>query len=190
MINPIAFSILGIDVRWYGIIISCGILLSGYIATLNAKADNLSEDSIIDYILLSLPFCVIGARAYYVIFEYSSYKGNILKMLNIREGGLAIHGALISGLLVAYFYCKKKNISFFRFFDIICVSIPLGQSIGRWGNYTNSEAYGVPTDLPWAINVDGTMVHPTFLYESIWNFALFIFLMYQACQIQSICQPC
>ena len=178
MINPIAFSILGIDVRWYGIIISCGILLSGYIATLNAKADNLSEDSIIDYILLSLPFCVIGARVYYVIFEYSSYKGNILKMLNIREGGLAIHGALIAGVIVAYFYCKKKNISFFRFFDIICVSIPLGQSIGRWGNYTNSEAYGVPTDLPWAINVDGTMVHPTFLYESIWNFALFIFLMY------------
>ena len=101
MINPIAFSILGIDVRWYGIIISCGILLSGYIATLNAKADNLSEDSIIDYILLSLPFCVIGARAYYVIFEYSSYKGNILKILNIREGGLAIHGALIAGVLVA-----------------------------------------------------------------------------------------
>lgn len=178
MINPIAFSIFGIDVRWYGILISFGILISGYIATINAKADNISEDSVIDYILWALPFCVIGARVYYVIFELGSYGGDILKMINIREGGLAIHGGLIAGIIVSYVYCKRKNLRFFKFFDVICVSIPLGQSIGRWGNYTNGEAYGTPTDLPWAITIDSVKVHPTFLYESLWNFALFLFLMY------------
>lgn len=178
MINPVAFTLFGIDVRWYGILISLGIMISGYIAAQNAKKIGLTEDDIIDYILWALPFCIIGARAYYVFFEWDSYKDNIISVLKVREGGLAIHGGIIMGIAVAIVYCKKKKLDFFEFFDIICVSLPLGQSIGRWGNFTNSEAYGTPTKLPWAINIDATMVHPTFLYESIWNFCLFLFLMY------------
>ncbi|MGP1567176.1 MAG: prolipoprotein diacylglyceryl transferase [Peptoanaerobacter stomatis] len=176
MINPIAFTILGIQVRWYGVIITLGLLIAGYIAMKNARYIGFKDDYITDYVLWAMPFCIIGARLYYVIFEWDYYKGDFFKIINIREGGLVIHGGLIAGFLVAYFYTKAKKINFMQFADIICVSIPLGQSIGRWGNFTNSEAYGTATNLPWAININGQMVHPTFLYESIWNFALFIFL--------------
>lgn len=178
MINPVAFTIFNLEIRWYGILITMGLLISGYIATKNAQYDSLTSDDVTDYILWALPFCILGARLYYVVFEWEYYKGDFLKIISIREGGLAIHGGLIAGFLVAYFYCKFKNINLLKFADIICVSIPLGQSIGRWGNYTNSEAYGTVTNLPWAIQIDGQMVHPTFLYESIWNFFLFLFLFY------------
>ena len=161
MMNPIAFNLFGVSVRWYGVIITLGILISGYIAILNAKRVNIKADDITDYMLIAMPFCIIGARLYYVFFQWEYYKGDIFKIINTREGGLAIHGGIIAGILVAYFYCKRRKLKFLEFFDIICVSIPLGQSIGRWGNFTNSEAYGTPT----------------FLYESLWNFMLFIFLM-------------
>ena len=177
MMNPIAFNLFGLSVRWYGVIITLGILISGYIAILNAKRVNIKADDITDYMLIAMPFCIIGARLYYVFFQWEYYKGDIFKIINTREGGLAIHGGIIAGILVAYFYCKRRKLKFLEFFDIICVSIPLGQSIGRWGNFTNSEAYGTPTNLPWAIEINGNMVHPTFLYESLWNFILFIFLM-------------
>ena len=172
--NPIAFNLFGVSVRWYGVIITFGIIISGYIAISNAKKVNIKADDITDYILVAMPFCIIGARLYYVFFQWEYYKGEII---NVRQGGLAIHGGIIAGILVAYFYCKNKKLKFLEFFDIICVSIPLGQSIGRWGNFTNSEAYGTQTNLPWAIEINGNMVHPTFLYESLWNLSLFIFLM-------------
>lgn len=178
MINPVAFTIFHIEVRWYGILIALAMIIAGYIAVRNAQYDDLSSDDIVDFILWALPFCIIGARLYYVIFEWQYYQGDFFKIINIRQGGLAIHGGLIAGFIVAYIYCNVKNIKFLKFIDIICVSLPLGQSIGRWGNFTNSEAYGSPTDLPWAIVIDGQKVHPTFLYESIWNLILFTFFIF------------
>ena len=113
---------------------------------------------------------------YYVIFNWGYYSQNPSQILNFRGGGMAIHGALIGGILVGLIYTKIKKINFFKMADIALIGMPLAQAIGRWGNYINGEAHGGPTNLPWGIMVDGVKVHPTFLYESIWDFGIFIFL--------------
>ena len=176
--NPIAFEIFGISVRWYGILISLGMLLGTVIAVKESRRIGFDEEKLIDLLILAIPLAVIGARIYYVIFNWQYYKGDILKIINIRGGGLAIHGAIIVSVLVALVYCKVKKISFWEIADIVAPSIILGQAIGRWGNFINQEAYGTPTDLPWGIVVNGQRVHPTFLYESIWDFSVFLFLLW------------
>ena len=125
-----------------------------------------------------MPVGVIGARLYYVVFNWDYYAGDIFKIINIRSGGLAIHGGLIFGFLTAALLCKLWNIRPLNLLDLAAPAVALAQSVGRWGNYFNSEAHGGPTDLPWAIPVDGQMVHPTFLYESVWCFLLFLILLY------------
>ncbi len=175
--NPVAFEIFGLQVRWYGLLISTGMLLGTLLALREAKRVGLDENKIIDLVLFAIPAAIIGARIYYVIFNWDYYNGDILKIINIRQGGLAIHGGVIFGVLVGYVFTKYNNLNFFKIADIVAPSIILGQSIGRWGNFINQEAYGTPTNLPWAITVNGTKVHPTFLYESIWNFGVFLFLM-------------
>lgn len=175
--NPVAFEIFGISVRWYGILISLGMLLGIFIAYFEAKRLGYNPDDIIDLALWAIPAALIGARLYYVIFQWEYYKGNILKILNTREGGLAIHGGIIGGVLVGYLFTRIKKMPFWKTADIVAPSIALGQAIGRWGNFINGEAHGGPTNLPWGIIVDGVKVHPTFLYESLWDFGLFIFLI-------------
>lgn len=176
--DSIAFTIFGIDVAWYGIMISIGILLGIVIAIIRATRENLHEDIILDLALIAVPIAVIGARLYYVILKWDYYGQNLADIIRIREGGLAIHGAIIAGVLTGYLFCRYKKIDFWLLADICAPSIILGQAIGRWGNYFNQEAYGTPTNLPWAIEIEGVMVHPTFLYESLWNFGVFIFLLY------------
>jgi len=176
--SPIAFEIFGIEIAWYGIIISVGIILGVFIATKRAIAVGLHDETVMDMCLFAIPAAIIGARAYYVIFKWDYYSQNLSHIYRIREGGLAIHGAVIAGVFVAYIFCRYKKIDFLTLADVCAPSLILGQSIGRWGNYFNQEAHGGPTDLPWAIEINGQMVHPTFLYESIWNFLVFIFLMY------------
>lgn len=175
--DPVAFNIFGISIRWYGILISTGILIGILIAYYEAKRQGYNPDDIIDLSLWCIPAALIGARLYYVAFQWEYYKGNILKILNTREGGLAIHGGLIAAVLVGYFFTRAKKMPFLKTADIIAPSIALGQAIGRWGNYINGEAHGGPTNLPWGILVDGVKVHPTFLYESIWDLGLFILLV-------------
>ncbi|WP_372996768.1 prolipoprotein diacylglyceryl transferase [Lutispora sp.] len=175
--NPVAFEIFGISVRWYGILISLGMLLGIFIAYFEAKRLGYNPDDIIDLALWAIPAALIGARLYYVIFQWEYYKGNILKILNTREGGLAIHGGIIGGVLAGYLFTRIKKMPFWKTADIVAPSIALGQAIGRWGNFINGEAHGGPTNLPWGIIVDGVKVHPTFLYESLWDFGLFIFLI-------------
>lgn len=175
--DPIAFEIFGIAVRWYGILLSTGILTGILLAYYEAKRLGYDPEYIIDLALWCVPAAVIGARAYYVIFEWDYYNGNIARMINIREGGLAIHGALIAAVVVGYVFTRVRKISFWDTADIVAPSIIIGQAIGRWGNFVNAEAHGGPTDLPWGIMVDGIKVHPTFLYESLWNIGVFIFLM-------------
>jgi phosphatidylglycerol:prolipoprotein diacylglycerol transferase len=176
--DPIAFKIFGIPIMWYGLFIASGVLIGTILALKSAKRKGIDEDTLLDFLLFVIPGAIIGARLYYVIFSWDTYRDNPIQALNIRGGGLAIHGAIIVGVIIAIFFCKKRKLSFWKLADIVAPSLILGQAIGRWGNFTNGEAHGGPTDLPWGIIVDGVKVHPTFLYESIWNFLVFGFLLW------------
>lgn len=176
--NSTAFTIFGIPIQWYGILIASGVLIGGLIGLKEAKRKGIEEDTILDLLIFAVPLAIIGARLYYVIFTWDSYKDNPIEALNIRGGGMAIHGAVIMAIIVAAIFCKIRKVKFWVIADIAAPSLILGQAIGRWGNYINQEAYGRPTDLPWGIIIDGVKVHPTFLYESIWNFLVFIFLLW------------
>lgn len=173
--DPIAFEIAGIEIRWYGILIAAGMLLAVLLSCKRAYYHSLSDEDVLDICLWVLPIGVIGARIYYVLFNLQYYD-TIAEAVNIRAGGLAIHGGLIFGVLTVLAVCRHKKIKPLNVVDLIISTVPLAQSIGRWGNYFNGEAHGGPTDLPWGIIVDGVKVHPTFLYESIWCLLLFIFL--------------
>lgn len=176
--NPIAFTLFGIDVRWYGILIGLGFVLAILLSYKRAPKFGIKEDYILDFSLFLIPAAVIGARTYYVIFNWDYYGADFSRMLDIRSGGLAIHGGLIAGILVGIAVCKYHRIHILNLADVCFPAVALAQSIGRWGNYFNSEAHGGPTDLPWAIYVNGEYVHPTFLYESIWCLAIFLFLVF------------
>ena len=176
--GSVAFRIFGLDVMWYGLLIGGGFLLATIISYLRAPKHQIKPDFILDLVIWMIPAAIVGARAYYVIFSWSDYAGDWKKILDIRSGGLAIHGGLILCFLVGYFVCKHYKQGFVRTADLVAVSIPLAQAIGRWGNFFNEEAHGMQTDLPWAQIIDGVGYHPTFLYESIWCFALFWFLLW------------
>lgn len=180
------------SIYWYGVIIALGLFLGLYLATREADRLGLKKDYFIDLVVIATPVAIIFARIYYVIFEWDLYRdGPLWKMIAVWEGGIAIHGALIGAVLTAILYARYKNISFFQLADIAAPSIILGQAIGRWGNFMNQEAHGGPISqttyenfhqyLPdFIMNqmcIDGMMYHPTFLYESVWNFIVFGFLL-------------
>ena len=176
--NPVAFEIFGLEIRWYGILIASGVLFGTILALREARRIGFNEELILDLLIWAVPICLVGARLYYVIFSWDLYKDNPIEALNIRNGGLAIHGALLAAIIVAIVFTRMKKINFWTLADICAPSLILAQAIGRWGNYINQEAYGRPTDLPWGIMVNGVKVHPTFLYESLWNFLVFLFLLW------------
>ena len=181
-INPVAFKLFGLEVRWYGILIAIGAFLAINVAEKMGKRYNykdglynlFSSDLGIFVILLG----VIGARLYYVIFQWDYYRENPGEILAIRNGGLAIYGGILAGLLATYIFSRIKKIKFMTILDCLAPAVPLAQAIGRWGNFINGEAHGGPTDLPWGIMVDGIKVHPTFLYESLLDFFIFILLYF------------
>ena len=173
--DPIAFTIAGIEVRWYGVLIAFGMMLGVLIACKRAPKHSFKEDDVLDVCLWMLPMGVLGARIYYVIFNLEYYH-SFADAVNIRAGGLAIHGGLIFGMITVLLVCRHKGINPLNMLDLLFASVALGQAIGRWGNFFNGEAHGGPTDLPWGIIVDGQKVHPTFLYESIWCLILFFAL--------------
>ena len=175
--DKVAFTIFGIDIMWYGVLLSLGMILGSLIAMKEAKRVDLKEDDILDLAIFAIPLGLLGARLYYVLFNLDYYLENPSQILNFRGGGMAIHGALITGFLTGYIFCKIRKLDFFKMADTVILGMPLAQSIGRWGNFINQEAHGGPTDLPWGIMVDGVKVHPTFLYESIWDLGIFIFLV-------------
>ncbi len=176
--DPVAFTVFNIDIMWYAILITSGIITATVICCVRAGKHDLSSDQILNFVIICIPMAIIGARLYYVIFNWSMYSGDILKIINIRLGGLAIHGGLILGFATAAVLCIIWKVRPLNLLDLAAPSVAIAQSIGRWGNYFNSEAHGGPTDLPWAITVNGQSVHPTFLYESIWCFLLFLLLIY------------
>ncbi len=190
-----------LNIKWYGFLISISVLIGLLISKKLAKTRDINPEYLSE-ILPSLILCsIIGARSYYVLFEWRQYSGNnfftslelfnntiqIPSFLAIWEGGIAIHGGLIGGLLSIIFFCKSRNIHLKTFLDILIPPIILGQAIGRWGNFFNNEAFGLPTKLPWKLFIpeqnrpiefiNYEFFHPTFLYESLWNFFIFITLI-------------
>ena len=183
MNNPsrVAFTLFGRDVYWYGVLMALGILIAVWLTLKEGKRKRLTEDDILDMCLVIIPSGVVGARLYYVIFEWASYASNPIRALYIWEGGLAIYGAVIGGLLGMFIYSRVRKIRFLKLADCIAPGLVLAQAIGRWGNFINREAFGVETDIFCRMGLttpDGVTVyvHPTFLYESLWNFAGLIIL--------------
>jgi len=173
-----AFTLFGIDVMWYGVIIAAGLLLGIILSLKECRRIGFSEDTLIDFLLTVIPVGIICARLYYVAFTWDDYSQNLVEIINIRHGGLAIHGGLFGGIIAGLIFCKIRKINFFRIIDIIAPPVILAQAIGRWGNFVNQEAHGGPTNLPWGIMVNGVKVHPTFLYESLGNIIIFFFLVW------------
>lgn len=176
--DPIAFYLFGIPIRWYGLLIASAVIIGTVLALRETKRKGLDEEIFIDLLLYAIPFSIIGARIYYVIFSWDLYKDNPIEAFNIRAGGLAIHGVIIAAVIVVIIFSKLKKQNPWILIDIAAPSLILGQAIGRWGNFANQEAHGGPTNLPWGILIDGVKVHPTFLYESIWNFLVFFVLLW------------
>lgn len=176
-IDPVAFRIFGIEIYWYAIIIVTGIIIAAQFAKKEFVKRGFEEDFIYDILFVVLPIGILGARFWYVLFEWDYYGANPSQILNFRAGGLAIHGGILFGSIALLIYAKKKQIPIIDLMDVMVPSLVLAQGIGRWGNFANSEAHGGPTDLPWGIVIDGVKVHPTFLYESLGDVLIFLFLI-------------
>ncbi|MDR0532181.1 MAG: prolipoprotein diacylglyceryl transferase [Oscillospiraceae bacterium] len=197
-----------IHIRWYGVIITFGFLLAVLFGGRMAYKWKMNLDKMIDVLIGGTIGGILGARLYYVVFHWESYRGNIVEVFRIWEGGLAIYGGLIGGLIAAAIVCKLRKLDFLKLLDVCSMSFLIGQGIGRWGNFTNQEAFGTNTNLPWGmwsektaeyINYNGreiaargihavagtleakAYVHPTFLYESLWCLLSFA-LIYLICR--------
>ncbi|CAM3011003.1 prolipoprotein diacylglyceryl transferase [Paenibacillus sediminis] len=190
LLNPIAFSIGPLQVHWYGLILGLGALAGLALAIREGSRFNIPQDFFIDLLLLGVPSAIIGARIYYVAFKWEDYKDHFIDAFKIWNGGIAIYGALIGAIICAVIYVRSKGYNFWRIADICAPGLIVGQMIGRWGNFVNQEAYGGPVSelflrnqlhLPNFIvdqmNVNGVFHHPTFLYESLWNFVGLIVLL-------------
>ena len=192
------------SIKWYGLLIALSIILGLNLSKKLARYRGIDPHLVSEILPSLILSSIIGARIYYVIFEYRQFSGdnfftpikifniylNIPSFLAIWEGGIAIHGALLGGFLSIYLFCKSKKIPLKIFLDLLMPSVILGQAIGRWGNFFNNEAFGIPTNLPWKVFIplsnrpiifaNSQFFHPTFLYESLWNliiFALLIFIL-------------
>lgn len=201
---PKSFSVFGFQIALYGVIIGIGVICGVLMAAHVSKKENMDSDMIWDFAIYAIIFSIIGARIYYVVFEWDMYKDNLLDVFNLRNGGLAIYGAVIAAFLTLFIYTRIRKQSFLRMVDVCVPGLILGQAIGRWGNFTNREVFGGYTDnllamrLPrlavrtrditpdidvHAIIINGVeyiQVHPTFLYECLWN--LFILCLMLICQ--------
>ncbi|HIE0408723.1 TPA: prolipoprotein diacylglyceryl transferase [Staphylococcus aureus] len=188
-IDPVAFNLGPLSVRWYGIIIAVGILLGYFVAQRALVKAGLHKDTLLDIIFYSALFGFIAARIYFVIFQWPYYAENPSEIIKIWHGGIAIHGGLIGGFIAGVIVCKVKNLNPFQIGDIVAPSIILAQGIGRWGNFMNHEAHGgsvsrafleqlhLPNFIIENMYINGQYYHPTFLYESIWDVAGFIILV-------------
>ncbi len=195
-INPVALQVGPITVYWYGVIIAFGFMLAVFLAMRASKDYGVDPENIIDLVLFAAPVSIIFARLYYVVFKWEDYRSDLSEIYKIWHGGIAIYGAVIGALLSAWLFARYKKISPLNLFDLGVPYLILAQAIGRWGNFVNQEAFGVNTALPWGMtsnrirselgnlqaqgmNVDPSLpVHPTFLYESLWNLAAFFVLIY------------
>jgi phosphatidylglycerol:prolipoprotein diacylglycerol transferase len=196
--GPIVVKLGPIVIRWYGLLIAWAVLLGVSLSQYLAKRRYVNPDLISDLSIWLVIGAIPAARLYYVLFEWSEYSQHPERIIAIWQGGIAIHGAIIGGIIAALIFARLNKISFWQLTDLVAPSLILGQAIGRWGNFFNSEAFGSPTDLPWKLYippdhrpvdlVNFEYFHPTFLYESLWNlmvFALLLTLFFRALSKQS-----
>ncbi|GAB3057088.1 prolipoprotein diacylglyceryl transferase [Virgibacillus ainsalahensis] len=191
-LDPVFLEFGPISIYWYGVIIAVGAFLGIFLATREADRLGLQKDVIIDFIFFAIPIAILFARIYYVAFEWERYAdGPWWGVFAIWEGGIAIHGAIIGGVLTAIVFARVRNVSFWQLADILAPSLILGQAIGRWGNFMNQEAHGgpiaestynsfhqyLPDFIMNQMTIGGVMYHPTFLYESVWNILVFALLL-------------
>lgn len=183
--SPIAFTVGGVTVRWYGLLIALGIGLAIALSMLREKRCGLPKDTVVDLALCGVPAAIVGARLYYVIFAWQNYAANPVSALFVWEGGLAIYGGLLGGLLAGLIYARVKRLNFLTLADMAAPSFALGQAIGRWGNFFNQEAYGIEVTadglkhFPLAVYIeaDGLWHCATFFYESAWCFLVMCTLL-------------
>jgi phosphatidylglycerol---prolipoprotein diacylglyceryl transferase len=186
--GPVAFELGPITFRWYGLLITAALLLGITLAQQIAQQRGLDPDKIGDLAIWLVLGALPGARLYYVAFEWERYADHPLDALAIWQGGIAIHGAILGGAIAALLFARRHQLSFWQLADVVAPALVLGQAIGRWGNFFNSEAFGRPTDLPWRLYIppaqrppglaDVTDYHPTFLYESLWNLGVFVLVLW------------
>ena len=183
--NPVALQLGPISIRWYAICIVSGLILAVYLSMKEAPRKKINPDDIIDFILIAFPLAIVGARLYYVIFEWGYYSQHLSEIFAIWNGGIAIYGGLLTGALVLYLFSRRRLIEPIDFLDIAAPSVMIAQSIGRWGNFFNQEAYGtavkslnyLPSFIRDQMYIDGSYRQPTFLYESIWNLLGFLLIL-------------
>lgn len=178
-ISPIAFSLGNFHIYWYGVIIACGLLLAVLYGYVSAPRYNVDKNKLINCVLVGIITGIIGARAYFCLFQWDYYSKNPIEVFYINNGGLAIYGGIIGALVGGITVAKIQKMKVMPILDITMVGFLLGQGIGRWGNFMNQEAFGSQTDLPWRMMSEGTGgvgVHPCFLYESMWCLLGFVLL--------------
>lgn len=197
-----SFSIGGISFAYYGLIIGIGMIAGLLVAQSDAKRRGQNPDIYLDFALYGIIFSILGARIYYVIFQWGYYKDHLAEILNLRKGGLAIYGGVIAAVITLIIFTKKRSVSFFSMADSACIGLITGQIIGRWGNFINCEAFGGYTDSLFAMRIKRSIVnenmispdllnhlitengieyiqvHPTFLYESLWNLGVLLFMLW------------
>lgn len=188
--NRVAFNIFGFNVYYYSLCILLGVIVAYILITREGKKQGLPKEFISDLIFYTLIIGILGARVYYCIFNLDYYLANPSEILKIYNGGLAIHGGVIAGLIFVYFYTKKKNVSFIKILDIVAPAVIIAQSFGRWGNFFNQEAHGgittyqnlknmhIPEFIINGMHIEGKYYYPTFFFESIWCLIGFIILMF------------
>ena len=171
---PYSFNLFGLEIYFYGVIIALGFILAALYCAKRAKEFGLSSDELYELVIWLIPTCIIGARLYYVLFKLDYFIANPDKIFALRDGGLAIYGGIIAGIIVGIIWCRAKKIRVFAVADLTAFGLLIGQSVGRWGNFINREAFGAQTEVfcRMGLTVPGfetLYVHPTFLYESLWN---------------------
>ncbi|MCM0723624.1 prolipoprotein diacylglyceryl transferase [Streptococcus iniae] len=185
MIDPIALKIGPFAIHWYALCIMLCLLLAVYLVTKEAPRKKITSDDVIDFVLIAFPLAILGARIYYVLFEWSYYSQHLTEIFAIWNGGIAIYGGLLTGVLVLLIYSYYKVINPIAFLDIIAPAVMIAQAIGRWGNFVNQEAYGkavkslnyLPEFIQKQMFIEGHYRQPTFLYESLWNLVGFVIIM-------------
>ena len=185
--GPIIFEIGSIAIRWYGLLIASAVLIGVTLSQYLAKRRRIDPELLGDLAIWLVISAIPCARLYYVLFEWQEYARRPADIIAIWQGGIAIHGAIIGGTIATIIFARVKRVSFWQLVDLVAPSLILGQAIGRWGNFFNSEAFGKPTDLPWKLYIapryrpleliNFEYFHPTFLYESLWNLGVFVILI-------------
>lgn len=178
---PYSFTVFGFEIYFYGVIIAAAFILAALFCARKAAEFGLTSDDLFDLVIWLIPACIIGARLYYVLFKLDYFAANPSKIFSLRDGGLAIYGGIIAGIITGIVWSRRKKIPVFAVGDLAAFGLLIGQAVGRWGNFINREAFGAETDVFCRMGLtmpgqETLYVHPTFLYESLWNLAGLIIL--------------